>query len=332
MTNTHLKCYYLMAFDQNMIIDATTGSIARFVNHSCAPNCRMEKWIVGGQPRMALFAGDGPILSGEELTYDYNFDPFSAKNVQKCLCGAANCRGVLGPKPRGEKVIKVPKGVTKGKAGRPSKNLKETVVATAKAGKRKLTDLLSGDKDEADTKPVKQRKIKGPTSVKQVLALASAKALKAGTSIVKKTTSSIAVKPGSKSTPVKAVRKSSVQTLLKTYSKNGRQFLVAGSRSTASTKVVAADSTDDDENVSPASLKLKKNKSLKAARGSIKAAKMVKTTGTQKKSVLTSPTSAKVTKQPSKNSIAGSISVKSPRTAVELSRAANKIRVVDDSE
>ena len=49
---------------------------------------------------MALFAGDGPIMTGEELTYDYNFDPFSAKNVQECRCGSDNCRGVLGPKPK----------------------------------------------------------------------------------------------------------------------------------------------------------------------------------------------------------------------------------------
>ena len=92
-----------MLFDQNMIIDATRGSIARFVNHSCAPNCRMEKWTVGGKPRMALFAGDGGIMTGDELTYDYNFDPFSQKNVQVCRCGAKNCRGVLGPKAKEEK-------------------------------------------------------------------------------------------------------------------------------------------------------------------------------------------------------------------------------------
>ncbi|KAK3943968.1 hypothetical protein QBC46DRAFT_14713 [Diplogelasinospora grovesii] len=94
------ECYYLMSYDQNMIIDATTGSIARFVNHSCEPNCRMIKWIVSGQPRMALFAGDRQITTGEELTYDYKFDPFSAKNVQKCLCGSEKCRGVLGPKSK----------------------------------------------------------------------------------------------------------------------------------------------------------------------------------------------------------------------------------------
>jgi SET domain-containing protein len=41
-----------MLFDQNMIIDATRGSIARFVNHSCEPNCEMVKWIVGGKPHI----------------------------------------------------------------------------------------------------------------------------------------------------------------------------------------------------------------------------------------------------------------------------------------
>jgi len=64
---------------------------------------------------MALFAGDHGIMTGEELTYDYNFEyvvehldrdsklisgsPFSQKNVQTCHCGAPSCRGFLGPKP-----------------------------------------------------------------------------------------------------------------------------------------------------------------------------------------------------------------------------------------
>jgi hypothetical protein len=34
----------------------------------------VEKWIVDGEPRMALFAGDGGIQTAEELTYDYNFE------------------------------------------------------------------------------------------------------------------------------------------------------------------------------------------------------------------------------------------------------------------
>jgi SET domain-containing protein len=62
----------MMEFHHSLIIDATRGSICRFVNHSCDPNCRIEKWIVDGEPRMALFA-EKVILSGDELTYDYNF-------------------------------------------------------------------------------------------------------------------------------------------------------------------------------------------------------------------------------------------------------------------
>jgi histone-lysine N-methyltransferase ASH1L len=97
-----------MLFDQNMIIDATRGSIARFVNHSCEPNCRMEKWTVNGKPRMALFAGDRGVMTGDELSYDYNFDPYSQKNVQECRCGAEKCRGVLGPRPKEERKQRSP--------------------------------------------------------------------------------------------------------------------------------------------------------------------------------------------------------------------------------
>ncbi len=129
-----------------MIIDATRGSIARFVNHSCEPNCRMVKWIVAGKPRMALFAGDRPIMTGEELTYDYNFDPFSAKNVQECRCGAENCRGVLGPKPK-DKL----KATT---------TLGESIKQVVRAGKRKVEEFLKGEKDVE--KNAKRRKIAIP--------------------------------------------------------------------------------------------------------------------------------------------------------------------------
>ncbi|KAF2219962.1 hypothetical protein BDZ85DRAFT_242514 [Elsinoe ampelina] len=87
--------YYLMIFDQGMIIDATKGNIARFVNHSCAPNCMMQKRVIHGEPKMALFAGKNGVMTGEELTYDYNFDNFSTLHVMECRCGAPLCRGKL---------------------------------------------------------------------------------------------------------------------------------------------------------------------------------------------------------------------------------------------
>jgi len=49
---------------------------------------------------MALFAGDKGIMTGEELTFDYNFDPNSSKDVQACRCGSENCRGAIGPKAK----------------------------------------------------------------------------------------------------------------------------------------------------------------------------------------------------------------------------------------
>lgn len=67
-----------------------------------------------------------------ELTYDYKFNPFSSKNVQTCLCGEPNCRGVLGPKPKSE----VKGGNGPGAA----------VQAGAKAGKRKLNEALGEEK------------------------------------------------------------------------------------------------------------------------------------------------------------------------------------------
>ena len=138
-----------MDFDQSMILDATRGSIARFVNHSCAPNCRMIKWTVAGKPRMALFAGDYGIMTGEELTYDYNFNPYSVKNVQECRCGAEGCRGVLGPKP---------------------KEIREALKSITTGGKRKLQQVV----EDAVETVSKKRKIAVPTSVKSAFATAKA--------------------------------------------------------------------------------------------------------------------------------------------------------------
>ncbi|KAI2634706.1 SET domain-containing protein [Hypomontagnella submonticulosa] len=265
------KCYYLMSFDQNMIIDATTGSIARFVNHSCSPNCRMIKWIVSGQPRMALFAGDRPIMTGEELTYDYNFDPFS-KNVQECLCGSANCRGVLGPKPKEVKQPKLPK-----------ESSTETAKKGTNGGKRKLRETIDDSEDDDTGSATKKRKVKTTKgiqakSVKRTLStvgLRAAKgAAKGAATAIKRSVSTISVNTrailGSKASPGRktaAIKKS--KTVVKTYSKGKVQTkLSAALRSSprksaslnASLTIVAAgaenmgsDDADDEDNMSPPS-------------------------------------------------------------------------------
>ncbi|KAK9417477.1 hypothetical protein SUNI508_08837 [Seiridium unicorne] len=283
------ECYYLMSFDQNMIIDATKGSIARFVNHSCQPNCRMIKWIVSGQPRMALFAGDRPIMTGEELTYDYNFDPFSAKNVQKCLCGAPNCRGVLGPKP---KEVKPPKA--------PKDDLKKAVKKGLSAGKRKLQELL-GDKEDAQSGSAKKRKIKAATGVqtkgfKHALSKASAKAARGAAKVVKKSVSTISVKSPKSGRKVTSVKHRS--SIVKTYSKTK----VAGKLSATPKKTAS-----------------RKSNGTIAAAGSSK-------TPSSAKSVATNDTTTpkRGRGRPRKHPI-GSVT---PRKAVDLSRDVNQIRLV----
>lgn len=89
------KNYYLMQFDMGLVIDGTKGSMGRFVNHSCAPICevRMMKGA-DDKPHMGIFAGEEGVMTGEELTYDYNFDNFGSSR-QQCHCGTPACRGFL---------------------------------------------------------------------------------------------------------------------------------------------------------------------------------------------------------------------------------------------
>ena len=90
------KHHYCLNLDRGMVIDGhRMGGDCRFVNHSCDPNCEMQKWYVNGQYRMALFALKD-IQSGDELTYDYNFSLFNPTEGQTCKCGSENCRGVIG--------------------------------------------------------------------------------------------------------------------------------------------------------------------------------------------------------------------------------------------
>ncbi len=89
------KCFYFLDYTNGEVLDGTLkGSDARFVNHSCDPNCHIEKWHVGGEIAIGLIASRD-IPAGAELTYDYNFQNFGA-HKQICRCGADNCRGYIG--------------------------------------------------------------------------------------------------------------------------------------------------------------------------------------------------------------------------------------------
>ncbi|XP_061616456.1 histone-lysine N-methyltransferase ASH1L isoform X1 [Phyllopteryx taeniolatus] len=90
--------HYCLNLDSGMVIDSyRMGNEARFINHSCEPNCEMQKWSVNGVYRIGLFALKD-ISSGTELTYDYNFHSFNTEEQQVCKCGSESCRGIIGGK------------------------------------------------------------------------------------------------------------------------------------------------------------------------------------------------------------------------------------------
>ncbi|KAL4940787.1 histone-lysine N-methyltransferase, H3 lysine-4 specific [Aspergillus oleicola] len=87
---------YLFRIDENTVIDATKrGGIARFINHSCTPNCTAKIIKVDGSKRIVIYALRD-IERDEELTYDYKFErEWDSDDRIPCLCGSAGCKGFL---------------------------------------------------------------------------------------------------------------------------------------------------------------------------------------------------------------------------------------------
>ncbi|KAM7256870.1 hypothetical protein ACFE04_012611 [Oxalis oulophora] len=93
------KHFYFMTLNGSEVIDACAkGNVGRFINHSCDPNCRTEKWMVNGEICVGLFAVRN-IRKDEELTFDYNYVRVFGAAAKKCFCGASCCRGYIGGDP-----------------------------------------------------------------------------------------------------------------------------------------------------------------------------------------------------------------------------------------
>ncbi|XP_059056838.1 histone-lysine N-methyltransferase 2C-like [Achroia grisella] len=83
---------YMFRLDERRVVDATlSGGLARYINHSCQPNCQAETVEVDRNLRIIIFA-KRRISRGEELAYDYKFDIEDDAHKIMCMCGAPNCR------------------------------------------------------------------------------------------------------------------------------------------------------------------------------------------------------------------------------------------------
>nr|XP_012147639.1 PREDICTED: histone-lysine N-methyltransferase trithorax isoform X1 [Megachile rotundata] len=84
---------YMFKIDDHLVVDATMkGNAARFINHSCEPNCYSRVVDILGKKHILIFALRR-INQGEELTYDYKF-PFEDIKIP-CTCGSRRCRKYL---------------------------------------------------------------------------------------------------------------------------------------------------------------------------------------------------------------------------------------------
>lgn len=81
---------YLFQLNQRYVIDGDVkNNLAKYINHSCDPNCYPE--IKHGA--IWIFALRD-IQSGEELTYDYGFQRMGWED-HPCRCGKKNCFGFI---------------------------------------------------------------------------------------------------------------------------------------------------------------------------------------------------------------------------------------------
>lgn len=97
---------FLFSVNRSVVIDAyVDGNDARFINHSCDPNCESE--IERGR---VFIDAIKPIRKGQELNYDYAYVRDGSESVEEettlygCRCGEKKCRGsILEPMSKAKK-------------------------------------------------------------------------------------------------------------------------------------------------------------------------------------------------------------------------------------
>lgn len=103
---------FLFTLNESYIVDANRGgNSARWINHSCAPNCHAEIHVdAEGDLRRdrIVISALRDIAPSEELTYNYGIVldvPHTPrlKRLWTCCCGASTCSGTLLQPKRGRR-------------------------------------------------------------------------------------------------------------------------------------------------------------------------------------------------------------------------------------
>ncbi|MBS1570128.1 MAG: SET domain-containing protein-lysine N-methyltransferase [Bacteroidetes bacterium] len=94
---------FLFALNDDWIIDANVGgNDARWMNHSCAPNCipYLHEHATDHCKDRVIIETMRDVKAGEELCYDYGISfevrhTVRLKKIWACRCGSPNCTGTL---------------------------------------------------------------------------------------------------------------------------------------------------------------------------------------------------------------------------------------------
>lgn len=95
---------FLFTLNARYVIDASVdGNSARWINHSCEPNCQAVLVEAAGRDRRKdriFIEALRDIAPGEELTYNYGITLAQRhtprlKKIWACHCGSPHCTGTL---------------------------------------------------------------------------------------------------------------------------------------------------------------------------------------------------------------------------------------------
>ncbi len=87
---------FFFSLDDGRVVDAAVGgNEARWINHSCMPNCQTSE----SKGRIYISALRS-LKEGEELFYDYRLEPAEPRTKKlerlfRCNCGSVNCRRTM---------------------------------------------------------------------------------------------------------------------------------------------------------------------------------------------------------------------------------------------
>ena len=156
---------FLFTVNSRVVIDGgVKGNDARWINHSCDPNCES----VVDKARVFLEAVRD-IPKGQEICFDYMIerdpnDPPEMDQIFGCRCGSPKCRGTMlldwpDPKKKAAKKKAAKKKLAKKKLAK-KKLAKKKAAAPKQAAKKKVVLQKTALKQKALKKPAKKKAVR----------------------------------------------------------------------------------------------------------------------------------------------------------------------------